>query len=340
MKGILHLINNLLQPLTEEKFHTKTFPTANEAIEKLIRYSNDFNLQPTTFFVTIHIHDLRTTLPHHLMIEALYNFFNYFVHNQEINGISTSTIIQLIQLILENQFCIYENKLYQQTCGSSINSPLITTLIDIYLFYWQYDLLRQLNMMKNRFFGRCLNHIFFTWNESKDKLVSFLNEKNLTHSKHAAHIQMTVLMDNYKVQYLDAEISHIHGFLQTKVYHHSNFEPYTLPYLLSKTRTSQSSHQVLLRAALFRAILYCSNVREFENEQLFIELSFLLNNVSLYFIQKITENFFIEFNIDHQRDKCIDEGTYAMLRLHIRENYQQQSKYHLRPRQRQSLAYL
>ena len=330
MKGILHFVNNLLQSLIEDKFHSKTFPTANEAIETLNRYVSEGHLRPTTFFVTIHIHNLRTTLPHHLMIKALHHFFQYYVHSKQINGISTTTIVQFIQLILENQFCIYENKLYQQIIGSSINSPLITTLIDVYLFYWQYDLLRRLDMPRNRFFGRCLNQICFVWNESKDQLFTCLNQKNLTYSKHA-HIQMTVSID-YKIQYLDAEISHIQGILQTRVCHHSTFEPYALPFL-SKTRTSQSN-VVLLRAALIRAILYCSSAREFENERFYIELSFLFNGVSLHFIQKIIENFFIEFHVD-KRNMCMDEDTYRFLRYHVRDNYQRHSEYHVRERKRQ-----
>jgi hypothetical protein len=67
-----------------------------------------------------------------------------------------------------------------------------------------------------------------------------------------------------KIHYLDAEISHHQGNLQTRVYHHSAFESYALTYL-SETRNSQS-HASLLRAALFRAALYCSSVREFESE--------------------------------------------------------------------------
>ena len=78
-----------------------------------------------------------------------------------------------------------------------------------------------------------------------------------------------------------------------------------------------------------RAILYCSNVREFESERLHIELSFLLNDVSLYSIQRMMDNFFIEFRIG-KRHTGLDESTYQFLRKLIRDNYQQQSEYHSR----------
>ena len=294
-----------------------------------MRYDNRGLIQPGTCFVTIHVRHLRTSLSHRFVIDALLHFFHYYTVSEKIDGVSQTTIAQLIKLILKNQYCIYENKLYRQSKGSSIDSPLITTLIDIYLFYWQYDLLRRLGSKRNRFFGRCSNTLIFAWNESKENLITFLNQRNLSHSKHPS-VRMNVSM-SYKVQYLDAEMSHINGCLQTRVYHHPAFEPYALPYM--SPTTSSPSHGSLLRAALLRAILYCSNAREFENERSHIELSFLLNDVSLYSIQRAVDNFLIEYRVV-KRHMGLDESTYQFLRKLIRDNYQQQSDYHSRFHQR------
>ena len=78
MRGILDLVNGLLQSLIKDRFHSKTFPTANEAIEALMRYDSQGYMRPGTFFVTIHVRDLRTSLPHQVMIEALVQFFRYY----------------------------------------------------------------------------------------------------------------------------------------------------------------------------------------------------------------------------------------------------------------------
>lgn len=330
MKGILDLVNSLLQPMVKRRFYLKTFPTANQAIEALLRYESKGYLRPDTSFVTIHVRGLRATLPHQFIIEALLHFFRYYTVSEKLNGIAQTTIVQLIQLILTNQYCIYENKLYQQTTGSSIDSPLITTLIDMCLFYWQYDLLRRLNPKPKRFFGRCSNTFFFAWAESRENLLTFLKRKKSTHPNHPS-FRMNVSM-GHKVKYLDAEISCLGGILQTRVYHHATLEPHALPYVVPETGTSQS-HRSVLRAALNRAIRYCSNVREFESERLHIELSFLLNNVSLHSIQQIVDHFFIEFHIVKRRT-CLDEGTYQFLRMRIRENYQTTAEYHSWLRQR------
>ena len=216
--------------------------------------------------------------------------------------------------------------------------------MDIYLFAWQYHLTCELHQQKNgrKIIGRCHNQIFFIWNKSKDELFDFLNRHKSIYANYPQDMQMTVTAD-HKIQYLDAEISHIRGILQTRVYHHARFEPYALPYS-SKIKTispsSSSSSDLLLlllllRDALILAALYYSNVHEYEQEQLYIEVSFLLNHLSLYLIQKTIENFGIEFHRIKRNTLIADENAYQLFRSNIRQHYQQQSKYHLREEERQ-----
>ena len=328
IKAIACFINILLQPLVQCVIRSKTLPTGSEAIQAFEGYVKRGYLQPTTLFVTMHIHDLCTTLPHHLILEKLQEFLHTYAENRQIEGTSTATIVRLVQLILENQFCVYENKLYQQTAGCSVHSSLIIALVDIYLFYLQHNLVSILTK-KKELFGRSLNQLFFTWNGSKDELLTLLDRINLTNSTYT-HIQITTSID-HNLQYLDAEIGHDEGLLYTRVYHDSNFEPYALPYVLETT--ASQSHLFLLRAALIRSILYCSNVVEFENERLFIDLCFIMNDISMNFIQKTYENFLIEFDL-FRTDTYMDEHTYQGLRQRIRQYHQRRVQYHLRQQQR------
>ena len=50
-------------------------------LKALIRFDNLGYIRPGTFFVTIHFHNLRTTLPHHLIIENSTSFFFVTMHN-------------------------------------------------------------------------------------------------------------------------------------------------------------------------------------------------------------------------------------------------------------------
>ena len=110
----------------------------------------------------MHINDLSTIIPHEQIIQTLEQFLSEYLgnqqHQQQIDGINRSTIIFLVRLVIEHQYILYENKLYQQIKGGSTNSTLMILLTNIYIYYWQQDLLRLLKK-NNEIFGRYKSHI-------------------------------------------------------------------------------------------------------------------------------------------------------------------------------------
>lgn len=80
---------------------------------------------------------------------------------KHINDTSTATILRLVQLILDKQFCVYENHLYRQMLDGSIDSSLMVSLIDIYIFDLLHDL-RSVLSEKNKLFARTFNRVIFT----------------------------------------------------------------------------------------------------------------------------------------------------------------------------------
>jgi hypothetical protein len=333
IKFIASYLNILLQPLIEEIIHTSTsLSTGNDAIAAFELYAKRGYLRSTTLLATIYIHDLYNTLLHHLMIEELEKFlFSHAPHGQ-IEGLSIGIMLQLVQLVLENQFYSYENQLYQQIAGGPTQTYLIRALIDIYLFHLQQPFVSILDQ-RNELFGRSFNQIFFTWNGTKDELNHMIDQNFLLQSKYPS-LQIKLSIDN-QIHYLDAELTHSRGILQTRVYHNVTIEPYALPFLF-RTKFKLSSPDRLLRAALTRASLYCSNVFEFENERLFMDFSFILNDIPLNVIKKTYQNFLHQFELiiddDHQ---CMNEEMYQNLRQRLRQYRQQRTSVYLRERQRQ-----
>ena len=334
MCDIISFVYSLLQPLIDHIIHTSfTFPTGNHIITALEKYVQKGSLRSTTHFVKIEIHHLCTILPHHLLISALEKFLHIYVRSQQIEGTSITTIIELVQITLENQFCIYENKLYRQTVGvGSICSTFIQGLVDIYLYQLQYTLTSILFNNKTEVIGRHLNQIIFIWNESKNDLQTLLNQVNIVHSKHIP-TQITAIIDS-KIKYLDVEISHHEGRLQTRVYHDVNYEPYALPHLL-ETKIKSKDYEDLLVEPLIRALFYCSNIDELENERLFIEVSFIINDKSIDRIQRIVHEVLVRYNM-FIADTCIDKDTYEnRRRQHFKRIPRQTNKYTLEERERE-----
>ena len=333
IKLIASYVNILLQPFIEEIIHSSTsLSTGHDAIAALELYAQRGYLRSTTLLATIYIHDLDTTLLHHLMIEELEKFLLFHVPHGHIEGISIRTILQLVQLILENQFYIYDNQLYQQIAGGPTQTYLIRALIDIYLFHLQQHFLSILHQ-HNELFGRSFNQIFLTWNGTKDELNKMIHQDFLGQSKYTS-LQIEIVIDN-QIQYLDAELAHAEGILQTRVYHNVTIEPHALPFLF-RTKFKLSCPDRLLRAALIRASLYCSNVIEFENERLFMDISFIINNIPFDLIQKTYQNFLHEFEVIIDGDySCMNEDVYQNLRQRLRKYQQQRTNFYLRERQRQ-----
>ena len=319
------VLHGLIHPLVHRLIYSQpTFSTGTEVIAAFESYAQQGLLQATTLFATLHLEDLSYTCPHPCLLVALEKFLRAHVEQGHIHGISIEPFRQLVQFSLENQFCIYEHRLYRQTTGGAVRSPLIKALLDIYLFDLYQDLFSML-MTRSELSGRFLDRVVLTWNGTQDELQILVNQMN------ARHTGQLILSIGVEINCFDAQISHHQGLLQTRVFHEPAFEPYALPYVFDTSYTQ--SHLLILRAALLRAILYSSNIHEFENERLFIDLSFIINDVPLTFVQQTTENLLREFNM-LSTENYLDDTIFQALRQRVRCYHQQQAKKRLLQRER------
>ena len=150
---ISHFLSRLLQPIYHRATHSTTFNAGIDVIDAVEAYSKKGLLRSNALFVTLHIHDLCTIFPHEPTMAAVRRFLQEYVIDGRVQGITIENIVDLVRLCLQNQFILYDNKLYQQIRGSGFNSPLTAILANIYLYYWQYDLVAILDE-KQEIFGR------------------------------------------------------------------------------------------------------------------------------------------------------------------------------------------
>jgi hypothetical protein len=151
---ISHFLSRLLQSVYDRVTHYQTFNTGTDVINIMETYAAKTGLlQRNTLFATLHINDLSTNIAHEQIIEALQRFLCEYIIDGRMEGITIQTIVDLVRLFLENQYLLYDNKLYQQIRGSSFNSPLTMILANIYIYYWQQDLVTILNN-KREIYGR------------------------------------------------------------------------------------------------------------------------------------------------------------------------------------------
>ena len=103
------------------------------------------------------MNDICTVFPHRETLDALKHFLNtYALSDEEFQqqGMTIETVMQLVRLVLENQYCVYNNKLYRQMGGAASGSPLTMPLAYIYLYHWKPTLMDAFMKSTQELFGR------------------------------------------------------------------------------------------------------------------------------------------------------------------------------------------
>ncbi|CAF3496040.1 unnamed protein product [Rotaria sp. Silwood1] len=142
--GISRYISRLLQPIYDQATRSTTFFKASNAVHALENYAKEVRLQSNTLFAAIHVNDLCTLIPHEQLTEPLQHFLYDYVPDGQVQGLTVDTIIELIRFVLQNQYFIFDNKIYRQIKGCGSGQPLNHLLANIYMFYWQQELVKTL----------------------------------------------------------------------------------------------------------------------------------------------------------------------------------------------------
>ncbi|CAF1441177.1 unnamed protein product [Rotaria sordida] len=306
--GISRYMSRLLQPIYDQVAYSTTFFKGSNVVHALENYAKEAHLQTNTLFASVHINDLCTIIPHEQLMETLQCFLYQYVSDGQVQGITIDTMIKLIQFVLQNQYFIFDKKIYRQIKGCGSNQPLNHLLANIYMFYWQADLVRML-VNQNEIYGRRLDEMFFTWNKSKQELKVLL--KKMIREKNP-RLSLTSPIGK-KINYLDVKISHINDQLRTIINHDQDIEPRGLPFISDHPLLMYST---LIQACLIRAALVCSKVSDFENERRDIQIVFIMNGYTVDFIKEHVQQFFEDFHFSNWRSH-LDQNTYDRMRREI-----------------------
>jgi len=150
-------LSKILWSIFDRVTHCQKFSQGADAVQALELYAQHNLLHTTTLFVTFTMDDLCTVFPHQETLQALKHFLHTYTQSDkefQQYGISIETIIQLVRLVLENQFFVYNYKLYRQTAGGASGLSLTLPLAYIYLYYWEPKLITTLMKNKLEIFGR------------------------------------------------------------------------------------------------------------------------------------------------------------------------------------------
>lgn len=154
-EGISRFVSDRLWSIFDQATHCATMSNGADLVQAFECYAKKGYLQSTTYFITFNIHELSIQFEHTAMIEALEWFLSTYATEDHLQGLTIETFVRLIRLVLQNQFFVHRNKLYQQTIGHASGSSLTMPLACIYMFYFRPALLTALINQKHvELFGR------------------------------------------------------------------------------------------------------------------------------------------------------------------------------------------
>ncbi|CAF4958577.1 unnamed protein product [Rotaria sp. Silwood1] len=291
---IAKYLNQLLRPFADGVLRSTTFVNETDFIRQLNRYgTTERRLRPTTLFCSIKITNFYTLDEHRNMIDTIGYFLQDHLVTNKLGLLTVQTIRNLLHLFLYNNIFSYKEDIFKFTKGAPNTVALTETLSNIYLFVWQKKLLKEVNQ-SIELFGRYKDQLFFTWNKSTAlELETFIEDIREKHR----NVRFQKLIGT-SVSFLNAYVENRQGQLYTRTHYDPNMPRYTLPYVTGHTKSSYSDW---LFFALIRAVCYCTLVDDFQQERVYLELTYLINGYSVLFVETHVKRFFNHFNSQTMR---------------------------------------
>ncbi|CAM4898206.1 unnamed protein product [Rotaria socialis] len=150
--NISNFLDEIIRPIFDNKCSTTAIIDSASLIKELDKYAKRGLLKSSTLFCTFDIRNLYTMLPQQEALNILVEFLH--VHgSRKVKGISLDTIRKLASIVLEQNVCVYDKKIYRQVLGGAMGSSFTLTLANIFMWKWQKELVRRQDMT-GEFYGR------------------------------------------------------------------------------------------------------------------------------------------------------------------------------------------
>ncbi|CAF2115112.1 unnamed protein product [Rotaria magnacalcarata] len=253
--GISKFLDKLIRPIFDKHVRSTTIIDGVDLIHCLEAYRTNGYLKSKTYLCTFDITDLYTKLPQDESLDILIEFL-------------VQQDYQKVQNIPIDIIRNYEKKFYRQVIGSAMGSSFTLTLGNIFMWKWEKQLVHRLEV-SNELYGRYVDNIFFTLNDSIEFIDQMLDQANNSHP----NIKL-VRQIGGSIPFRDVFIENSNGTLKTSVYRKEAAEPYVVPF-----GSDHPSHvfRNTVDTVITRATRYSTTLIEFEEEIRQMKLMFLYN---------------------------------------------------------------
>ena len=188
-----HFVEYYLQPLVHKL--PSFVKDTNDFLNKLLTIGN---LPANSLLVTLDVSSLYTNIPHKEGINACEHFLRTSSHKT----IPTSTLCDLIRMILTmNNFSFNDNH-YLQIHGTAMGTKMAPSYANLFLGFFEANVLKNAPFQPLTWL-RYIDDIFMIWTEGLDNLKIFIDYLNNIHST----IKFTSSHSSTNIPFLDVSVS-------------------------------------------------------------------------------------------------------------------------------------
>ena len=188
-----HFVDYHLQPLVHKL--PSFVKDTNDFLNKLLTIGN---LPANSLLVTLDVSSLYTNIPYNEGINACERFLRTSSHKT----IPTSTLCDLIRMILTmNNFSFNDNH-YLQIHGTAMGTKMAPSYANLFLGFFEANALKNAPFQPHTWL-RYIDDIFMIWTEGLDNLKIFIDYLNNIHST----IKFTSSHCSTNIPFLDVNVS-------------------------------------------------------------------------------------------------------------------------------------
>ncbi|CAJ0954330.1 unnamed protein product [Ranitomeya imitator] len=191
---------------------------------------------PESILVTLDVNSLYTSITHEKGIEAT----RYLLESSDMSIDSTQFCLDLLDIVLRENYFLYEDTFYVQKCGTAMGANVAPAYANAYMNLFEIQHVFP-NDLFSRFalgYHRYIDDIFFIWTGTSNSMLDFISQLNSIYPE----LQFTLHHSTESVPFLDTlVIKDTRGGLSTDLYCKPTDSNSLLHYSSCHPRTTRDS---------------------------------------------------------------------------------------------------
>ena len=177
----------------------------------VINILKDFTIQPGILLCTLDVTSLYTNIPHSEGIQSIKEMLA--IHKPPDTLPHNSYIIELLELVLTNNYFEFNGEFYHQLSGTAMGTKLAPSYANLFMSKFE-DKYVYTYPLQPLLWKRFIDDIFLIWPHGKNSLVEFIKHLNTAHPT----IKFTSDISDTQISFLDLSIYINEATLHTKLY--------------------------------------------------------------------------------------------------------------------------